>query len=346
MKKLGIAAALAWLCISGALARARVAHDAAEPGGLASRQATAGQAAPTGKQPEVQRVKITILSTMLADAGIGEWGFSALVEADGNRILFDTGARPTTVLENARELKIDLSNVRDVVLSHHHADHVGGLMTLRRELSKANAEAISRVYVAKGIFDSRRQPGENKEDNPMVAIRGEYEATGGKFVVIDKATEILPGVWLTGPVPRTYPERNWSGHTEIKTAAGWEEDTLPEDQSLAINTPRGLVFLTGCGHAGIVNSLEYAEKEVPHGPVYAALGGFHLFAASDAQLDWTAEKMKKVNVTQIVGAHCTGLETVYRLREKLGLTRQTCVVGAVGAVFDLDEGIHPGRLAQ
>lgn len=346
MRNLRIAVILAVVCFSGWAAWARIAQEAAKPARVSGEVAAGKQAVPTGRQAEVRAVKITILSTMLADSGIGEWGFSALVEADGNRILFDTGARPNTVLENARELKIDLSNVQDVVLSHHHADHVGGLMTLRRELSKANPAAMSRVYVAKGIFESRREPGEGKESNPMVAIHGEYEAIGGKFVVIDKPTEILPGVWLTGPVPRTYPERNWSGHTEIKTATGWEEDTLPEDQSLVMNTPRGLVFLTGCGHAGIVNSLEYAEKEVRQAPVYAALGGFHLFAASDAQLDWTADKMKKVDVSQIVGAHCTGIETVYRLREKLGLTRHTCVVGAVGATFDLNEGIHPGRLAQ
>jgi 7,8-dihydropterin-6-yl-methyl-4-(beta-D-ribofuranosyl)aminobenzene 5'-phosphate synthase len=83
----------------------------------------------------VKSLKITILSTMLAEEGMGEWGFSALVEADGRRILFDTGLRPETVLQNARHLGIDLSGVTDVVLSHHHGDHTGGLLTLRRELA-------------------------------------------------------------------------------------------------------------------------------------------------------------------------------------------------------------------
>ena len=87
---------------------------------------------------KVASLKITILSTMLADRGMGEWGFSALVEADGHRILFDTGLHPETVLHNARELGIDLSTVTDVVLSHHHGDHTGGLLALRRELSKAS----------------------------------------------------------------------------------------------------------------------------------------------------------------------------------------------------------------
>jgi len=61
---------------------------------------------------------------MLAEAGVGEWGFAALVEADGERLLFDTGARPGTVLENARELGLDLSGIPEPVLSHNHADHV------------------------------------------------------------------------------------------------------------------------------------------------------------------------------------------------------------------------------
>src|ERR1700733_8248059 len=81
-------------------------------------------------RPRVKSLEIVVLSTMLTDrAGVGEWGFSALVVADGHRILFDTGARPETVLRNARELKIDLSGVNEGIVSHHHGDHTGGLVT-------------------------------------------------------------------------------------------------------------------------------------------------------------------------------------------------------------------------
>src|SRR5262245_31878022 len=90
----------------------------------------------TGQAPRVRSLKLVVLSTMLADTkGVGEWGFAALVEADGHRLLFDTGNRPETVLKNASELGIELADVTDVVLSHHHGDHTGGLLTLRRELS-------------------------------------------------------------------------------------------------------------------------------------------------------------------------------------------------------------------
>ena len=84
-------------------------------------------------------VKITVLSTMLvgnAAAGIGEWGFAAVLEVDGRRLLVDTGARAETVLKNAAELKVDLSSITDLVMTHNHADHTGGLLVLRRELRR------------------------------------------------------------------------------------------------------------------------------------------------------------------------------------------------------------------
>jgi 7,8-dihydropterin-6-yl-methyl-4-(beta-D-ribofuranosyl)aminobenzene 5'-phosphate synthase len=305
----------------------------------------AQDAASGASAPRVQSLKITILSTMLADEGIGEWGFAALVEADGNRILYDTGARPRTVLENARELGIDLSGVRDVILSHNHTDHTGGLVTLRRELSQQNPAALSRAHVAPGIFYSRPD-GHGGEANTTIAARREYEALGGTIIEHQKPAEIFPGVWLTGPVPRVYPERNWSVTGQVATPGGLVEDTIPEDQALIFDTGRGLVMVSGCGHAGIINILTFARQTVRNAPIYAAIGGFHLFAADDAKLDWTAAKLHEMGIQNVLGAHCTGLHTVYYLKEKLGLPRQACLVGAVGAVFTLDKGIAPGRLAQ
>jgi 7,8-dihydropterin-6-yl-methyl-4-(beta-D-ribofuranosyl)aminobenzene 5'-phosphate synthase len=304
----------------------------------------AAQTSKPAAHPQVRALKVTILSTMLADKGIGEWGFSALVEADGHPILVDTGHRPETVLQNAKELGVDLSTVTDVVLTHNHGDHVGGLLTLRREFMKINPSALSRVHVAKGIFYSR--PTTKGEGNKMIAIKQEYEATGGKFIEHDKAEEIFPGAWLTGPVPRVFPERNWSDTQTVKTPAGEVEDTIPEDQSLVINTAQGLILISGCGHAGIINTLTMARGVFPREPVYAVLGGFHLLANTDTQVDWTADKLKDFGTSYFMGAHCTGIDSVYRIRQRLGLPRGSAVVGAVGATFVLGEGIHPGELAQ
>lgn len=295
---------------------------------------------------QIHAVKVTVLSTMLVGdtTGLGEWGFSALVEADDHRVLMDTGGHPDTVLQNARDLKIDLSNVQEVILTHNHWDHVTGLLTLRKEMMKTNPAALSTVHVARGIFYSRPSP--SGEHNPMMALKNEYESTGGKFVEHSEAAELFPGAWLTGPVPRKFPEHNWSGTGKVQTPAGLVEDTIPEDQSLVLNTPRGLIVITGCGHAGIINILTFARQQFPNESVEAIIGGLHLFPASDQQLDWTADKLQEFKVANLVGAHCTGIEAVYRMRERLGLPRQSAVVGTVGSTFVLGEGIHPGELAK
>ena len=277
-------------------------------------------------------------------AGIGEWGFSALVEADGNRVLLDTGAHPDTVLRNAHDLKIDLSNVREAILTHNHWDHVGGLLTLRKEMMKANPSALSAVHVGQGIFYSRPTP--HGEDNKMISLKKEYEATGGRLIEHQEWAEVFPGMWLTGPVPRKFPERNWSGSGRVQKPGSVVEDTIPEDQSLVLNTPLGLVVVTGCGHAGVINILTFAQERFPNERVEAILGGLHLFPASDEQLSWTAEKLKGFKVANLLGAHCTGIEAVYRIRERLGLPRQCAVVGSVGSSFVLGEGIHAGWLAK
>jgi 7,8-dihydropterin-6-yl-methyl-4-(beta-D-ribofuranosyl)aminobenzene 5'-phosphate synthase len=276
--------------------------------------------------------------------GAGEWGFSALIEADGRRVLLDTGAHPDTVLQNAHDFKIDLSDVKEVILTHNHWDHVTGLIPLRKELMKTNPAAMSVVHVARGIFYSR--PAQEGEENTMIAVKKDYEATGGRFIEHDEASAIFPGWWLTGPVPRKYPEHNWSSTGKVRTPAGVVEDTIPEDQSLVLNTPQGLVVITGCGHAGIINILTFSREHFPDQPVQAIIGGLHLFPATDDQLNWTAEKLKDFQVANLLGAHCTGIEAVYRIRERLGLPRASAVVGSVGSSFVLGEGIHPGQLAK
>jgi 7,8-dihydropterin-6-yl-methyl-4-(beta-D-ribofuranosyl)aminobenzene 5'-phosphate synthase len=302
-------------------------------------------APPRGEPARVQALKITVLSTMLAErAALGEWGFAALVEVDGRRILFDTGNRPDTVLQNAASLGIDLAGVEDVVLSHSHADHTGGLVKLRQELMKKNPNALLRAHVLPQIFWPRIAL-DAGHVAPMGDTKQAYEAAGGKFVIHERAEELLPGVWLSGPVPRPFDEKNYPPGIAVQNPAGERtEDNVPEDLSLVFNTADGLVILSGCGHAGVVNTVDHARHIVRPAKTAALIGGFHLFTAPDAQVQWTATKLEQFGVGSLLGAHCTGIEAVYELRKRMKLTRATAIVGAVGSTYTLGSGVDAGGL--
>jgi 7,8-dihydropterin-6-yl-methyl-4-(beta-D-ribofuranosyl)aminobenzene 5'-phosphate synthase len=294
---------------------------------------------------EARELKVTVLSTMLADTGIGEWGYSALVEADGRKFLFDTGTNPDTVLKNAAALGIDLSAVEDVVISHHHDDHTGGLLSLRQTLMQKNPAAMSRVHVSGNIFTPRLKA-DGSDGNGLTPIRAPYEATGGRFILHDGPTELAPGVWFTGPVPRKFPETNWSNEgLRIHTSTGDTVDNIPDDAALVFNTSDGLVILTGCGHAGIVNIATYARTVADRKTVVAVIGGLHLFAKTDDVVDWTGAQLKRLGVKYLLAGHCTGIEATMRLRKAIGLNRHTAPVSSVGSSFTLHKGIYPGELA-
>jgi len=299
-------------------------------------------AMPASAASKVKTLKITILSTMLADYGtLGEWGFAALVEVDGTRMLFDSGAHPDTVLKNAKALNIDLAGIDEMVLSHNHGDHSGGLVTLRTELMKSAPKALSVAHVGKGIFSPRVNK-QGKDENGALPIRASYESLGGSWVEHDKPAELRPGVWLTGPVPRPNDEHNWSGYRQM---ADGTEDIVQEDSALIFDTEKGLVMLTGCGHAGVVNIAQYARATVREAPFEAIVGGLHLFRADDKTIAWTISKLQPMGVRHLLGAHCTGIEATYKLRDGLGLDRKTATVAAVGSSYDLADGLHPGELA-
>lgn len=300
------------------------------------------------KPNTVKTLKVTVLSTMLTDFnGIGEWGFCALVEVDGKKILFDTGARPETVLNNIRELKIDLTDVTEVFISHNHQDHTGGLNKLKKALSETNSKALSVAHIGEGAFYPRPRAMGDTTASYMINARKEFEKAGGKFIVYKETKEIYPGVWITGPVPRTNPERNWMGQGKMILPNGEVvEDIIPEDQSIVFNTVDGLIVLSGCGHAGVINTMEYARKQIGVQTVSTLIGGFHLFNLPNEKIKWTATKMKEYGVQNFVGSHCTGINAVFDIRQQLGLPRSNAIVGAVGSSFELGKGISAGMIAK
>ncbi len=294
-------------------------------------------------------VKVTVLSSNLANgAAVGEWGLSALVEVDGHCILFDAGRYPDTVIRNAAVLNVDLSCVSDVVFSHFHFDHTTGLLPLIENLCQKNPDTIQRIHVAEGFFSSRRRAAgdSDAEGNQMIALRETIEAQGVEILVHAQATEIFPAVWVSGPVERRHPEKNYPSTISMALEGEWVEDFVPESQALVVRTEQGPIVLLGCGHSGVVNALDHIQQTIQNESVHALMGGLHLFAADDETLDWTVARLLEIGVENLMAGHCTGIEPLMRLRAGLNLNRRTAVVGAVGSSFVLGEGIHPTAIAM
>ena len=290
-----------------------------------------------GQNPKIKDFKITILSTMLSDFHTGEWGFSAMIEVDGERILFDAGSRENTVVQNAKELNINLDSLDNIYLSHNHKDHTGGLITLKKEYPNS----FKNAHVGEGIFYSRPHFGNG---NYILSNKYTLENLGIKFITHKNPTQLVPGVWTTGQVPRKYEEKNWSDLGKMIDSKGnTVEDIIPEDQSLFFDTENGIVLISGCGHAGLANTLDYVKKIIPGRPIYKIIGGFHLLKLSNDKLEWTAGKMREAGVKYFVGAHCTGLNSTYSIRNFLGLTSESALVGSVGTVITA-KGIFPGYM--
>ena len=291
-----------------------------------------------GQNTKVEDFKVTILSTMLSDFYVGEWGFSALIEADGKKILFDTGSRPNTVINNAKELNIDLSDIEHVYLSHNHKDHTGGLINLKKNFPNA----FSNAHIGEGIFYSR--PNSNGTEHYILQNKSKLEDLKIDFKTYVNPTQLLPGLWTTGQIPRKYDEKNWSSLGKIIDKNGDEsEDTIPEDQSLFFDTDKGIVLISGCGHAGLANTLDYVKEIIPNRPIYKIIGGFHLLNLDDKKLEWTAKKMEESGVKYFVGAHCTGINSTYSIREYMNLSPENALVGSVGT-YITNKGIYPGYM--
>jgi 7,8-dihydropterin-6-yl-methyl-4-(beta-D-ribofuranosyl)aminobenzene 5'-phosphate synthase len=278
-------------------------------------------------------VAIHYLSTQVSasQAGRAEWGFSALVEADDTRLLFDTGLGADTATSNASALHIDLHGVHGVVLSHWHRDHVGGIRAVLAALG-ATADRPARIFVHPAIFEPkalRDAPGQ--QVNGLREARSAIEQAGGAFDPSAAPREIIPGMVLTGGVPRA-DAGDQKLPLDFLAADTRALDTVPDEQALVVNTRDGLIVLTGCGHAGVVNTVRYVRQLFPARPVHALVGGFHWFASAEPDIARAGDQLKALGVSRLEGAHCTLVEPMFVLRQH-GWSRETAAVGAIGVDF-------------
>jgi 7,8-dihydropterin-6-yl-methyl-4-(beta-D-ribofuranosyl)aminobenzene 5'-phosphate synthase len=253
---------------------------------------------------------------------LGEHGFSALIEpSHGDPLLFDTG-QGLTLLHNARRMNKDLSLVRQVVLSHGHYDHAGGLMPLLEECGP------KLVYSHPSVFRSRFRVKDTGDCNPIgiPLSREELEAAGASFDLSKEFRAIAPGIFLTGEVPRV---------TDFETGdqglycdcTGQELDNTPDDQSLLLETEKGLVLVLGCCHAGLVNTLEHVAYMTGRRDIHAVIGGTHLGFCGQDQIGKTVAALRTLGIKKLAASHCTGFAASARLSRELPKEFQLAMVG-------------------
>ena len=209
------------------------------------------------------------------------------------------------------------------MITHNHADHTGGLLVLRRELAKKNSAALSRVHVPRAS-SIRGHPG-GREGNGLLAAQGAHEATGGTFVEHAGPAVVMPGVTMLGPARGCIPSATGVVRAAARPTRPDPEalagDNVLEDTSLVVDTadvlPRSAAAAT---RASSTRWNTRGSRCAP--PGLRGHGRLPSFAASDQTLAWTAGKLKEFGVRQLMGAHCTGIEAVYRLRQLVGLTRR------------------------
>ena len=271
------------------------------------------------------RYRITILCENSAgpiSGTLGEHGFSALIEpSQGEPLLFDTG-QGLTLLHNARRMNKDLAKVQNVVISHGHFDHTGGLLPLLTECGP------KQVHAHPGIFTPRFRLKDTGECYPIGIPHGrdQIEAAGGTIVLSKEYREIAPGISLTGEVPRvTAFETGDQGL--YRDCTGQDLDITPDDQSLILDTERGLVVLLGCCHAGLINTLEHIAYLSGRRDIYAVIGGTHLGFCGQDQLEMTISALKDWGVKKVAASHCTGFAASARLSREIPKEFQVALVG-------------------
>ncbi len=244
---------------------------------------------------------------------IGEHGWSVHVETGGRKLLFDTG-QGQGLVSNATWLGMELRDVDAVVLSHGHYDHTGGLP---QALQLAGPVP---VYCHPGVFIDRWwTKGRTSREIGLRFKRSWLESMGAEFVFVRRFTEIYTDIYLTGEVPRQTEFEPPDPHMRIRGRDGTlVQDYVPDDLSMVVDTPDGLVIILGCAHAGIINILEHVVSMLPGKKIHAVMGGTHLGFAHERQFEETLAALERFEVGLLEASHCTGLENSARLHAHLG----------------------------
>ncbi len=267
-------------------------------------------------------MNITILSDNLAEPPFeAEHGLAYLIEIKGQRVLFDSG-QGEPFLHNCGELNIDFGALDAVVLSHGHYDHGGNLATV---LAHTEAPFFAHPSVMIPRFSNHEGKPSKSVAIPQSAKEAIMNLHHSRHRWIHGVTEIVPGLFATGPIPRI-TEYETTGGPFYLDSISKKPDLLPDDLALFTETKSGIVIITGCCHSGIVNTIEYI-RSLTDTPIHTIIGGLHLLNADQNRLDKTIAYLNESGVQQIIPIHCTGEQVIPLLKDQC---RSKVISGTVG----------------
>jgi 7,8-dihydropterin-6-yl-methyl-4-(beta-D-ribofuranosyl)aminobenzene 5'-phosphate synthase len=237
-------------------------------------------------------------------------------------VLFDAGPEGATLRRNAAILGVDFAGIEAAVLSHGHWDHGGGLTTAIEAIA-AHGRSVE-CFTHPRMFAQRAN---RRPDGTMFVYEPVPDPTAltkaGANVLVTREPQVIGGatVYVSGEIPRVTPyEVGLPGHLRRAADGTWEPDPLIMDERfIAVHLKgKGVVVLSGCSHAGIVNVLTHAREIFPSLPLYAVMGGFHLAGATEKIIPDTIRDLKAFRPTVLAPGHCTGWRAMSLMAREFG----------------------------
>ena len=246
-----------------------------------------------------------------AEHGISYY-IETLVSGKASTCMYDFGLDPVGVLNNIALLGIEVGKTNAFSLSHGHYDHYTSAASILKQ-NQSRIAGGTPFYVGEEAFAQRfaLRPGAKEPTDLGQLKKEDLEAFGVKVVEVKNPAEIVPGAYFTGNIERVTAYEKVPKTFLIKRGENLEPDTFPGEQALFFKIKgKGLVVLSGCAHAGIVNTIRQAQKVAGTDKIHAIMGGFHLINAKPEIIQSTVADIKAMKPDMIVPAHCTGFEAI------------------------------------
>ncbi len=252
----------------------------------------------------------------------------------------DAAVTPTCLFNNAKLLKADLNNLEAIILSHGHPDHFLGLEELLKFINGEGKKGIPLFLHPEAFLERHLNiPAVGHPASMPSLNEGILKAAGAVPIKSEKPVPVAGGlIYTTGEVERITSFEKIFPWAEAKLDGNWVSDPFRDDQGLVIKIKgKGLVVISGCAHAGIINTVEYAKKLAGADKVHAVLGGFHLTGRIfEPIIQSTIDEMRRIKPDYVIPMHCSGWKAINRFAEEMP---EQFLLNTVGTTYVFEEAL-------